>query len=63
MKFLCSITSADNLFAYLIKLLSFISEIIINLFFNDILEAIKFKFVIVSRVSPDFETAKKHLFL
>ena len=54
--------SAFNLFPMLIKSLSFISVIITNLFFNEEIGDRAFKFVIVSRVYPDFEITTKHEF-
>ena len=56
MNSLCSIISALNLWAISFKALSLISVIKINLFLNNDFEKIKSKFVIVSRVLPDFET-------
>ena len=61
-KSLCSIISVLNFLPILTKLLSFNSVIITNLFFNKDSEKIIFKFVIVSRVFPDFETTIKHEF-
>ena len=54
--------SFGNLFAMLIRLLSFISVITINLFFNKDLEKIILRFIIVSSVFPDFETIIKQEF-
>ena len=53
---------ALNLCPKLIKALSFNSVIITSLFFNKDSEKIIFRFVIVSRVFPDFETIIKHEF-
>ena len=63
-KFLCSIISALYLFPILAKQLSIISVIIINLFFSKVFENTVPRFVIVSRVLPDFETTiKQELFI
>ena len=54
--------SALNLFAMFSKQLSFISEIIISLFFSKDFEKIMPKFATVSKVFPDFETTIKQEF-
>ena len=55
-------TSALYLCAKSIKLLSVISVIKINLFFNEFFENTTLRLVIVSSVSPDLETTTKQEF-
>ena len=63
-KLLCSITSAPNLSAIKLNALLFISVIIINLFLIKEFEKTIPRFVIVSRVFPDFEiTTKQEFFM
>ena len=61
-KSLCSIISALNFFPIFNKLLFFNCVIITSLFLKKDFERINLRFVIVSRVSPDFETTTKHEF-
>ena len=63
-KSLCSTISASNLFAILIKVLSFASVMIIILFLGKVFLKTKLRFAIVSSVCPDLDTIiKQELFI